>query len=154
MPSSKWFFKYSTVAALLAGYDRRTLTSLRKNSSSILLKPTRSNTRSSIKSVPLRRTLLTRDSARRTSSASRSQAFRSSPNRSSRSCRRACSLAIHSLPSLTNCSIFPGLSDEPIVASSRILPLTFSTTIMPMRPDLCFFLRKNTLFSFASPVFR
>ena len=140
------------MAALLVGYARRAFTSLRNTSSSIRLKPILSKVRSNIKSHPLRRILLTLDRTRRTSSRSRSQASRSSPNRSSWGWRRKFSLVIHSFASFTRFSTSSSLYAIPIVASSFILPPIFSTTITPILPERCLFFLTNIVKKpFASP---
>ncbi len=64
----------------------------------------------------------------------------SSPNRSRRGCLRCCSLSIHSRPRLTKVSISSSNLAIPIVVSSFILLLIFSTTMIPTLLDGYFFL--------------
>ena len=51
--------------------------------------------------------------------------------------------AHHSLLLGTRVSVSDALEAMPMVFSSRILPFTFSATIIPMLPDGYFFLRMN-----------
>ena len=138
--SSKWFFRYSTVAALLVGHDRRAMTSFLKTSSSILSKPILSNTRSRRRLSPL--TKMFSILARNRSVSDISYSLPSvSANISDIPLRRR----IHSLPCLTYSSIWLASSLTPMVMHSLKLPFLFSTTTTLVVPDRFFFLLTNML---------